>query len=102
MKTKFVLLGGVEAIVLDKLPGQDINRRVLIEHEGLLYQLTFWPADESVGDAYQRMEALYETVVASFTFVPRSDEWVAGEDCLEAKADTQLLLTAMHNLCVLY
>jgi len=97
-----VVLGGVEAIVLDKLPGQEINRRVLLEHDGLLYQLTFWPADESAGDAYQRMEALYETVVASFTFVPRSDERVPGEDCLEAKADTQSLFSERDNLCLLY
>jgi len=97
-----VVLGGVEAIVLDKLPGQDINRQVLFEHEGLLYHLTFWPADESAGDAYRRMEALYDTIVASFAFIPQSDEWALGEDCLEPKADTQSLFAGSHNFCVLY
>jgi hypothetical protein len=97
-----IVLGGVEAIVLDKLPGQEINRRVLFEHEGLLYQLTFWPADESAGDVYRRMEVLYDTIVASFAFIPRSDERVLGEDCLEAKADEQLLFAGRHNFCLLY
>jgi hypothetical protein len=97
-----VVLGDGEAIVLDKLPGQDINRRVLLEHEGLLYQLTFWPADESAGDVYRRMETLYDIIVASFTFIPRSDEWVSGEDCLEAKADEQLLFAGRHDFCLLY
>jgi hypothetical protein len=97
-----VALGGVEAIVLDKLPGQDINRRVLFEHEGLLYELTFSPADESAGDVYGRMETLYDTIVASFAFIPRSDEWAPGEDCLEAKADEQLLFAGRHDFCLLY
>jgi len=97
-----VVLGGVEAIVLDKLPGQDINRRVLFEHDGLLYHLTFWPADESTGDVYRRMETLYDTIVASFTFIPRSDESVFGGDCLEAKADEQLWFEGRHEFCVLY
>ncbi len=97
-----IVLGNVEAIVLDQLPGQDINRRVLFEHDGLLYQLTFWPADENAGDAYRRMETLYDKIVASFAFIPRSDEWFPGEDCLEARADTQLLFAEMYNFCMLY
>jgi guanyl-specific ribonuclease Sa len=97
-----IVLGNVEAIVLDKLPGQDVNRQVLFEHDGLLYHLTFWPADEKVGDAYTRMEVLYDTIVASFAFTPRSDELVPGEDCLEASPDTQSLTREAHNFCLLY
>jgi hypothetical protein len=97
-----ITLGGVEAIVLDKLPGQDINRQVFFEYDGLLYQLTFWPADENAGDAYRRMEALYEMIVNWFTFIPRSDKVVPGEDCLEAKTDTQPLTYDSHNFCMLY
>ncbi len=97
-----ITLGGVEAIVLDKLPGQDVNRRVFFEYDGLLYQLTFWPADENAGDAYTRMEALYEMIVNWFTFIPPSDEVIPGEDCLEAKTDTQPLTFDAHNFCMLY
>jgi hypothetical protein len=97
-----ITLGGVEAIVLDKLPGQDINRRVFFEHDGLLYQLTFWPADENAGDAYTRMEALYEMIVNWFTFIPPSDEVNPGEDCLEAKAEEQPLTYEAYNFCLLY
>ncbi len=97
-----ITLDGVEAIVLDKLPGQDINRQVFFEYDGLLYQLTFWPADENAGDAYTRMEVLYEMIVNWFTFIPRSDKVVPGEDCLEAKPGTQPLIYDSHNFCMLY
>jgi len=96
-----VSLGGVEGIVLDKLPGQEINRRVVLEHAGLLYQLTFTPADESTGDAYTGMEALYDTIVASFTLIPASAEVLPGQDCLEAKADEQPLTFEAYNFCLL-
>jgi hypothetical protein len=97
-----IVLGNVEAIVLDKLPGQDINRQVLFEHDGLLYQLTFWPADENIGDAYARMEAMYGIILDSFAFIPASNEVVPGEDCLEAKSDTQPLTFEAYNFCMLY
>lgn len=96
-----VNLGGVEAIVLDRLPGQELNRRVLLEHAGLLYQLTFTPADESAGDAYTGMEALYDTIVASFALIPAAAEDLPGQDCLEAKADEQSLTFEAYSFCLL-
>jgi len=87
---------------LDKLPGQDINRRVFFEHDGLLYHLTFsWSVEETAGDSYARMEVLYELIVNWFTFIPTSDEVVPGEDCLEAKAEEQPLTVEAYNFCVL-
>jgi hypothetical protein len=97
-----ITVGGVEAIVLDKLPGQDTNRRVFFEHNGLLYQLMFsWSGEETAGDSYARMEALYELIVNWFTFIPRSDAVVPGEDCLEAKAGEHPLTVEAHNFCLL-
>jgi hypothetical protein len=94
-------LGGTEAIVLDGLPGQEINRRVIAEHDGRLYQFTFTPADQGLGDVYERMEALYAGVLASFTFIPVSIESSLGQDCLEAKANEQPLTYAAYNFCLL-
>lgn len=96
-----VSLGGVEGIVLDRLPGQEMNRRVLLVHAGLLYQLTFSPADESAGDAYTGMEALYDTIITSFTLIPTTAETLPGQDCLEAKAGEQPLTFEAYNFCLL-
>jgi hypothetical protein len=62
-------VGGEEAIVLDNLSGQDINRRVVFVHAGRLYDLMFAPASEDAGQVYQRMEELYDMVINSFTFL---------------------------------
>ncbi len=62
-------LGGEPAIVLDKLPGQDLNRQVLVVRDDRLYRLVFSPADPGQGDAYTEMEALYRMVRESFRFL---------------------------------
>lgn len=61
-------VGGEPAIVLDNLPGQDINRQVVIVHGGRLYHLTFVPADPQQERLYAAMERLYETVAGSMRF----------------------------------
>jgi hypothetical protein len=66
-------LGGLPAIQLDNLPGQDINRKVYALYEGRLYELTFVPFDELRPDAQAEMEQLYEMVVESFRFMPATD-----------------------------
>lgn len=71
VKRSSVTIGGEEAIVLDNLPGQDINRRVLLVHEGRLYNLMFAPASSDAGEVYERMEELYSLIVSSFTFLPQ-------------------------------
>jgi hypothetical protein len=63
-------VGGEAAVVLDRMPGQDINRQVFVVHKDRLYKLTFAPADEAVGDSYAQMESLYATVIGSFNFLP--------------------------------
>lgn len=66
-------LGGVPAIQLDNLPGQDINRKIYALYAGNLYELTFVPIEESRPDAYAEMEQLYDMVVESFHFMPAHD-----------------------------
>jgi hypothetical protein len=63
-----VSIGGVDGILIDNLPGQDIQRVVLFAQAGRLFRLTFVPLD---GDAENRarLETLYTTVVESFTWL---------------------------------
>ena len=63
-------VGGEDAVVLDNLPGQEINRQVILVHGDRLYNLSFIPADKSLGDRYEAMEAFYTGVIESFSFFP--------------------------------
>jgi hypothetical protein len=93
-----VAIGGVEAVVLDKLPGQEMNRQVLFEHDGWLYRLTFTPADKSV-EAYGGMEELYSIVIDSFSFTLAGE--MAESECLEPKAGEEMLTESELGFCVL-
>ena len=61
-------VGGVEALVLDNLPGQDLNRRVVVLHNGRLYSFFFTPLGETE-EARAALEAFYQGVLASFRFL---------------------------------
>jgi hypothetical protein len=71
-------LGGVPAIQLDNLPGQDINRKVFAVHEGRLYQLTFMPFDANLPVAQAEMEQLYTLMISSFSFIPITEATTSG------------------------
>jgi hypothetical protein len=56
-------IDGQAAIVLDNVPGQDLMRRVLLAHNGRLYDLTFSPADQ------EQMQAFYAAIIADFKLI---------------------------------
>lgn len=62
-------VGGEQAVVLNNLPGQDINRRVYVVHNGVLYVFMFYPLDPNNAAQGQAMEPLYQTVISSFHFL---------------------------------
>lgn len=63
-----LVVGGEEAVLLDGLGGQDANRRIVMVHDGYLFELWFIPWDEA-GDGFARLQTLYDTVINSFTFL---------------------------------
>lgn len=63
-------LGGQPALVLNKLPGQDVNRQVLVVQGGNYYHLTFVSFDPSQPEARAEAEALYKLVSETFSFGP--------------------------------
>lgn len=65
-----VSVGGEPATVIRKLPGQDPNRRVMVVHDGRVYEMMFIPDHPEMGQAYEEMEALFTAVMDSFTFIP--------------------------------
>jgi len=64
-------VGGEEALILDHLPGQDVNRQVLVVHGQNFYHLTFVPLDGSQPETLAEAEALYKLVTSTFSFGPQ-------------------------------
>jgi hypothetical protein len=93
-------VAGEPAVVFDGLTGEDVNRRVLFVHDGLLYELYFAPSDPANADVYARLETLYKQVIGSFTFIPRSS--AAVDECLSPSAANRLLSDPERGFCLLY
>jgi len=65
-------LDGEEAVVLDGMPGQDLQRRVYVVHDQTLYILGFMPTRSEKKAANDQMEALYAAVMNSWAWSPCS------------------------------
>jgi hypothetical protein len=63
-----IMVSGEPAVMLEGLSGMAASRVILIVHNERLYRLTFVPWDET-GDEFERVEALYNTLISSFTFL---------------------------------
>jgi hypothetical protein len=63
------MLDGVPANQFEQMPGQDLSRQLVMVHGGRFYTLTFVPDDPEAGDAYSEMQALYDLVIGSFSFL---------------------------------
>jgi len=68
-------LDGEPAVALDGMPGQDLQRRVYVVHQGTLYVLAFMPTRSENTAANDQMEALYAAITTSWEWSPCS----AGE-----------------------
>lgn len=64
-----ITLDNEEAIVIEGVPGKEVNRVVLIIHNDQLYKLNFVPANPD-DSAFDEMEALYKVIIESFDFDP--------------------------------
>jgi hypothetical protein len=67
-----VTLGGEPAVVLDGMPGQDLQRRVYVVHNQTLYVLAFMPTRSENKATSDQMEALYTAVTSSWAWSPCS------------------------------
>ncbi len=67
-----VTLGGEPAVVLDGMPGQDLQRRMYAVHQQTLYVLAFMPTRSENKAANDQMEALYAAITSSWAWTPCS------------------------------
>ena len=63
-----ITLSGEEAVVVDGLTGQDMNRRVFVVHDGKLFNMMFSPSDPADANAAS-LQALYDAVIGTFAFL---------------------------------
>ena len=61
-----------QAIMLDGLTGESLNRQVVVLHNDRLYHLTIMPT-EGLPEVNAQAEALYNTVIQSFNFRPETN-----------------------------
>ena len=95
-------VAGVEAEVINNLPGQDLNRRVIFVHEGLLYDMHFSPVDAEKNPEGQ-IEQFFNNIIDSFQLIPvvAGAPLEAGPECPQATADTQLYRSEAGGYCLL-
>ncbi len=65
-----IMLGGQPAVVLDGMPGQDLQRRVYVVREPTLYVLAFMPTRSQDQAASEQMDTLYAEVTSSWAWSP--------------------------------
>lgn len=91
-------VAGEPTIVLDDVPGQDINRQVIFSHGDQLFQLYFTPVDPANTGP---IDAFVETILGSFTFMPISAVVTAADECLAPQADEQAIQSDALGFCFL-
>lgn len=96
-------LGGEQAMVLDNLPGQDINRRVIAIHNGRVVDIMIARIGEEYGEVGQQAEMLYQMMTESFQFIGVEPDapLVAGPECPEASAGKILFTNDADGFCLL-
>lgn len=63
-----ITLGQEPAILVKGVPGRLANRVIFVEHNGIIYELTFSPDEEALPEARADMVRLYESILSSWTF----------------------------------
>ncbi len=98
-----ITLSGEPGILLDKLPGQDIGRRLLLVHDDRLYDFYWRPVGPDYGEISAQTEALYNMFLESFQFVPvvPGTPLQDGIECPEALAETFLFENEAQGYCLL-
>lgn len=91
-------VAGESAVVLDNVPGQDINRRVIFTHEDRLYDLYISPIDPADTNP---IDSFAEGILQSFTFIPVSETATAADECVAPKAEQQQITSEAFGYCFL-
>lgn len=98
-----ITLGGKAASMLDNLPGQDTNRRVVAVNDDSLVDITITRIGPDYGPTGEEAEDLYSMITSSFHFidVDPEAELLAGPECPEVEEDTMIYTNEPGGYCLL-
>jgi hypothetical protein len=65
-----ITLDGEPAVLLDRLPGQDLTRQIVVVRAGRLFKLTFVPSNPNLVESYDHLQRVFAAVLDSFRFIP--------------------------------
>jgi hypothetical protein len=96
-------LGEETATVLDNMPGQDTNRRVIAVHNDRVIDMMIARIGPEYGQVGEQAEALFNTMTGSFQFIgiEPNAPLLAGPECPEAAAGTTLFTNVEDGFCLL-
>ncbi len=96
-------LGEEMATVLDNLPGQDANRRVIAIHNDKVYDLMIARIGPDYGAVGEQAEALYHQIINSFQFIGVEPEapLLAGPICPEPAENSTIYTNEPAGYCLL-
>jgi hypothetical protein len=96
-----LIFGGVQAEMVDGLPGRYGTRQLYAIHNDTIYHAIFGPVDPAFPQAVPDVEAIWQSVAASFTFLPATFE-AALSGCPLSGAATTRYLKLEDGYCLLY
>lgn len=68
-KTTDLQFDGLDAVVLDNVPGQDLSRVMFIVYGDTAYQFRFIPSDPNNEDVYREMKQLFRIISSSLRII---------------------------------
>jgi len=96
-------LGEEMATVLDNLPGEDVNRRIIAVHDDNVYDLMISRIGADYGVVGEEAEALYNLITSTFQFIGIEPEapLLAGPECPDLVENSTLYTNEVVGYCLL-
>jgi hypothetical protein len=102
-QSQAITLGGEPGSMLDNLPGQDINRRIVAIHDDRVIDIVIDHIGKFYGAAGEQAEAVYSMITSSLQFIGIEPEapLLAGPECPEPIENSTLYTDERAGYCLL-
>lgn len=94
-------VAGEPAFMVTGIPGQDLTRSLYFNHGDISFHFTFGPDDAPGSETAQYLNEFVDGLLNSLTFTPVSETFAPADECLEPRADEQLIVNEPLDYCVL-
>ena len=96
-----ITIGGESAEVVEDIPGRAGAREAFVIHNNAVYHVSAYPLNDPMLEARRDVEAVWQAVTASFTFLP-PEFAEAFADCSAGSDDAAPYLSFAHGFCLVY